>query len=72
MEDKKFEEYFSKVDDKFEELNSRMSSLQDVVLRMKSGFDILARSRVQEDIQEDIFNDSYYNYIAQTSNSIPH
>jgi DNA-binding HxlR family transcriptional regulator len=48
MEDKKFKEYFSKVDDKFEELNSRMSSLQDVVLRMKSGFDILAKSRVQE------------------------
>ena len=49
MEDKKFEEYFSKFDHKFEELNSRMSSLQDVVLKMKSGFDILARSKVQED-----------------------
>jgi len=49
MEDKKFEEYFSKVDDKFVELNSRMSSLQDVVLRMKSGFDILTKSRVQEE-----------------------
>lgn len=48
MEDKKFEEFFSKFDGKFEDLNSRISILQDLVLRMKSGFDILASSRVQE------------------------
>ena len=49
MEDKKLEEYFTRFDEKFEELNSRMGSLQDLVLRMKSGFDILARSKVQDD-----------------------
>ena len=46
MEEKNFEEYF---DEKFKELNSRMNSVQDLVLRMKAGFDILARSNVRED-----------------------
>ena len=45
MENEKFEEY---LENKFEELNSRMSCLQDLVLRMKSGFDVLASSRIQE------------------------
>jgi len=58
MEDKKFEEYFSKVDDKFKELNSTMSSLQDVVLKMKSGFDILAKSRVELELELSQYNDS--------------
>ncbi|MFX1275065.1 MAG: winged helix-turn-helix domain-containing protein [Promethearchaeota archaeon] len=41
------EDYFSKIDEKFEGLNARITALQDLVLYMKNEFELLSKSKIE-------------------------
>ena len=41
--------YFSNVDKKFEKLNKRISVLQDLILHMKTEFELLTRSKIEKE-----------------------
>ena len=42
------EGYFSKIDEKFDQLNARITALQDLVLYMKNEFELLSQTKIEK------------------------
>ncbi len=47
-------EKFNNFEDKFEELNSKITSLQDIILKMKVDFDLIIRNQLKTDIHSQL------------------
>ena len=43
-----FEDYFSKIDERFDDLNARITALQDLVLYMKNEFELLSKTKIEK------------------------